>query len=214
MITGLKTIEIISPKIYHLIFDTTFNLCNVLVRFQEYHECPKFKGKNFKRKQFFDWFKKTYDTNYTDAWDGFNFPSKVFDAEMFMSYKHMSKDEKTLVNMFKSLNLNNFYIIGSSMETSQSKNTKKHELSHALYYIDKEYKTGVNKIVKSIDSKLFNLMKFNLFRLGYCKDVIFDEIGAYLLTDAEAICNEKQYVPTSHINELENLYQKTLKNIL
>ena len=58
-----------------------------------------------------------------------------------------------------------------------------HELSHAFWHLDSSYKGSALELVTALPAKFFLLMTRRLKEMGYCDEVIEDEITAYLSTD-------------------------------
>lgn len=54
-----------------------------------------------------------------------------------------------------------------------------HEEAHGMYYLIPEYKTEVDKIIKSFSTTYFNKLCKRLANRGYPPTVFFDEIQAY-----------------------------------
>ena len=97
----------------------------------------------------------------------------------------------------------NFYVIGA-----QNNATLRHELAHALYSSNHEYQKDINNFIKKHNSKLKTLTNI-ILKKGYCKEVIIDEIQAYITDndDSEIINNTCQSVITG-INNIYNSYNK------
>ena len=60
--------------------------------------------------------------------------------------------------------------------------SKEHELRHARYFLDKDYKTRVHHSwinLKVNNSSLYNLITYKLKNQGYKPEVFEDEFGAY-----------------------------------
>ena len=61
--------------------------------------------------------------------------------------------------------------------------TKKHEMQHAKYYIDKEYRESVKKLWDSFDIKYKSNVISMLKKMGYPEHVMLDEFQAYYYTE-------------------------------
>lgn len=61
--------------------------------------------------------------------------------------------------------------------------TKKHEMQHAKYYIDSEYRESIKKMWESFDSKYKSNVISMLGKMGYPDHVILDEFQAYYYTE-------------------------------
>jgi hypothetical protein len=63
--------------------------------------------------------------------------------------------------------------------------TKKHELQHAKYYIDDEYKKYVEKLFHNFSEKYKNNALKMLKKMNYPDHVLLDEFQAYYFTEKE-----------------------------
>jgi hypothetical protein len=61
--------------------------------------------------------------------------------------------------------------------------TKKHEMQHAKYYIDSEYRDSVKKMWDSFDNKYKSNVISMLGKMGYPDHVMLDEFQAYYYTE-------------------------------
>ena len=61
--------------------------------------------------------------------------------------------------------------------------TKKHEMQHAKYYIDSEYRDSIKKLWDSFDSKYKSNVISMLGKMGYPEHVMLDEFQAYYYTE-------------------------------
>ena len=56
-------------------------------------------------------------------------------------------------------------------------------MCHAKFYLDKNYKKLASILVDKLPSHIYNPIKDSLLDMGYCEDVIIDEIQAYMTTN-------------------------------
>ena len=63
--------------------------------------------------------------------------------------------------------------------------TKMHELRHAMYFFDPEYRKEVNKLWLSLSCEDRNIIEKFLGKCGYNKKVFLDEFQAYWFTEQE-----------------------------
>ena len=111
---------------------------------------------------------------------GFNFPFNI-----------IRKDNKSkiITNIMKHNDMKPNYVVvykkGDIM-------TKKHELQHAKYYIDKEYRETVQKMWDSFDSKYKSNVISMLKRMGYPEHVMIDEFQAYYFTEKSNFFGKNQ----------------------
>jgi hypothetical protein len=196
----------ITDKIIRVNFKYQSTLCKTFLRFQEYYESPKFKDVIFTLGVFRKWYSEEFGgfTYYTD-WDGFNLPSCVLKPFLMGLFDPLSKKEQTFLKLFPDSNGEPFYIIGTYGENDPI--TLKHEIAHAFYYLDKIYKTNIDRILKNNDlTDIFEYLK----ELGYHSSVFLDEVHAYILTDPDGL--EEAEVKFPKITErLEKEYKLALQ---
>jgi hypothetical protein len=63
--------------------------------------------------------------------------------------------------------------------------TKMHELRHARYYLDSQYRNEVNKIWSLLDNDTKRTIERFLKRCGYSESVLIDEFQAYAFTEKD-----------------------------
>jgi hypothetical protein len=68
-----------------------------------------------------------------------------------------------------------------------SRNTLKHELSHALFFKEREYRHRVKSLLQQYDMRS---LESKLWTMGYCRQVMQDELHAYLLAEPREIPEE------------------------
>ena len=73
-----------------------------------------------------------------------------------------------------------FYIIGTH---SGQTDTLMHEVSHALYYLNPEYKSICDEIYSTIPAHIKQNINTKLTEYGYTKQVFADETQAYLSSE-------------------------------
>lgn len=181
--------------------DSQDELGLTFMRFQEHYEGPEFKGKIFTQGQLKNWYSETYGTNsYQSDWIGYNFPSKVLAPFKQGLFDPLTVEESRLLDLFKYRN-DDFYIIGA-----QNKNVLRHELAHALYASNTKYKIAIDKFISKNKNKLKKTIQY-LSKKGYCKEVINDELQAYITdNDDTEIINNTCPLIISGINEIYNKY--------
>ena len=200
---NIKKTEVLS-NIFLLEFDNNIELGSTMLRFQEFYESPKFRGKFFTFEEYKGWYtgydKKKKFTYYTD-WTGFNIPSYVLKPFLKGSFDPLSDNEKLLLNLFKNKNVDDeFYIIAVSKE---SEFLVDHEIAHALYYTNKNYKKDVDKILSNYDvEKIKDELRGTG---GYCEEVLHDEVHAWSLDKNIEL---KTPVSKNMIIELRKVFEK------
>lgn len=166
------------------------------VRIQEFYESPFYKGKYFTLEDFMDYWSLEFGEgsfDYPDCWAGFNFPGKVLEdwMEVFNVSNFRDKENILISKVLKKSNyeLNEIYIIGTHKENKikERKEIIEHELAHAMYYLYPKYKKSCDKLIETLKSTKWGMVKYvqtagRLKDMGYCDDVIDDEIQAYWST--------------------------------
>lgn len=171
----------LSKNIFVLEFESQLDITSTFLRFQEYYESPKFSGKIFTLNEYKKWYikEKGSFTYYTD-WSGFNIPSYVLKPFFEGKFNPLSKKEKQLLNLFKDIK-NKYYIIGihKGMNKKKIKYLLRHEIAHAMFYTDSNYRLEVLHILKKYD---VSKIKDKLSSMGgYARSVLDDEVHAYSL---------------------------------
>lgn len=199
-------IKEVFPKCIFLGFKTGSDLSSSFIRFQEHYESPKFKNKKFSMKEFYRWYKKERGSfSYIDDWSGFNIPSTSLNSFKRSKFTKITQREKAILNI---LPKGKFYIIASE---ELDRVTQKHEIAHALFFLNTKYKKNVMKILKTIKnpSPAFEMLK----EKGYHKSVLWDELHAYILSDLYMIKNSGTVVTPKVKKELNDLFNTTLKKV-
>lgn len=183
--------------------DSQDELGLTFMRFQEHYESPNknFRDKIFTVGQLRNWYSETYGSNsYHTYWMGFNFPSRVLQPFKNGLFDPLTSEENGLLHLLKYRN-DDFYIIGA-----QTSDILRHELSHALYASNPKYKKEIDSFLDSHTNKLAKTKKFILDK-GYCKEVLYDEIQAYITdNDEEELINVTCPTIIAGINKIYNKY--------
>jgi hypothetical protein len=214
------TIQEIKPKVFAVIVPDRYHRAMLFMRVQEFYESPnpKFRGKAFEIWDYIEWYSRKHTDSFTYAsdWVGFNFPLniavKCYD-KMGYRYTYYTPYDvtmgKILDEISEEVNLkygpkSKAYIIGVGNLTST---TFQHELCHAYYHIDNNYKKEVDAITKDIDPKIYKRMCKNLEDMGYTKQVFNDEIQAYTCIDSDYFeFNFK--IPETKLEKLSKKYKE------
>ena len=190
----------IGNNIFKVSASTQKELALTFLRFQEHYESPKFRNKIFTLGEYKKWYINKNNTfSYYSDWIGFNIPSYILEPFKQGLFEPLLKQEQWLVNKLKELD-HKYYVIGSN----DNKKTLEHELCHALYYLDRNYKTQVNKALNKLNKKLKPMYNC-LIEMGYHKSVLKDEMNAYLTTEHKVISTIKAKWFTDLVQELKAL---------
>jgi hypothetical protein len=201
-------IERLLPKVYHINFKTQRELCSTFLRFEEFYESPEFKGKIFTLQKYIAWYKKTYYgtwTYYSD-WSGFNMPGYILIPFQEGKFGKLSKKEQILIGLCEMVieeDLKDVYIIGTY---GVDKKTLDHELAHALYFVNPNYKKDVDTYLNEVDTTKLELWLRNQ---GYHSSVFRDECNAYISTSSKKWFDHKKLkIKEKDKKYLENLFKK------
>ena len=188
-ISNMIKIKEIRPRAYHLIFDSEYDLTMTFVRPQEFYESPnpKFRGQVFTLEDYQDWYSVTYGKGvftYTKDWSGFNMPSDVVQDFFAKFVKVLRSKEIALADALQRAGIDvlnpktpPYYVMGTSRRASQA--TVDHEVRHGMFYLIPEYRHAIEEVV--VRYRIQGLRSW-LMRAGYARQVMIDEVQAYVLT--------------------------------
>jgi hypothetical protein len=185
-------------KIYKGIFLVTiedeYDLAMTFCRLQEFYESPfkKIRGKTFDMEEFQRMYAKKFGNGvftYPVDWAGFNVPGHIMDKFISSDFLDWGRGEYdyTMEDIYYDIQQKNdgeYYVIAAE---PNNKETIDHEICHALYYLDGQYKERVNSILSELNVSIFSQFKSHLLNIGYSKQVIVDEINAYICVDSHQL---------------------------
>ena len=199
---------------------TQYEISATLMRFQEFYESPstQIRGKYFSREYFEDLYaQKNGNFTYYQDWSGFNIPGNILYQFWKLFWNDFSVKEARFFDKlyeattYKKKDLSQIYLIGFQ-EKYYNSDYYLHELCHALYYLDQEYKTLVHAFIyKQLPKELRYKITKTLKKWGYSDEVIIDEINAYLATSDYDYLNTalkidvQKYEP--HISNLRYMFE-------
>jgi hypothetical protein len=168
--------------------DLALSFCRV----QEYYESDKKALKN-QFFSFYDFINESMDDNgninYFSFWSGFNLPSRVWN--LWSQKRDLTLHENKLAESI-SANMNqniingvDFYIIGVIKGDTVCTN---HEIAHALYDLNLAYRFEMDYLIYDFYKKFrmeYSKMIKRLKELGYNKEVLKDEVQAYMATSTK-----------------------------
>ena len=176
----------LSPQLFLLSFARRDTMCRAMLRFQEHYESPKFRNKIFTLAEFKRWYPRSLGlkrfTYYSD-WGGFNIPSSVLKPFYAGQFKALSPAEKRILNTFKDQR-GKFYVIATAAQGSLA--TLHHEVAHAIFYLDADYRTQATRAVGRLNRKEYRAFTAYLAKIGYTKQVFVDEAQATLASASTA----------------------------
>lgn len=149
------------------------------LRFQEHYESPRFRGKVFTWLEYITWYMETYGAfTYPQDWNGFNFPGCVLTPFRKGRFNPLTDREKALLGALKNVKPKD-YVIGTREE---EKDTIDHELAHALWYTNRDYREEVFRV---LDGGKYDRQYKVMLRQGYDHSVLTDELQAYAISGGE-----------------------------
>lgn len=187
-------IEFLTPQIVNLHYPSQYHVCSAFIRIQEFYESPNpdFNGKFFTMDEYMDWYVDYQSTEpgmftYFEDWSGFNIPGHVIKrfydcyTPMCMRPKELDivKAVQPLIDSGKK-----FYVIGTA--SCCDSDTLAHELRHATYYLDDNYREQCKAIYATIPENIKKTINARLKKYGYSSSVWEDETQAYLSTESVA----------------------------
>ena len=178
-----KTIKITEQIIAVQVKDR-YDRAMLFCRAQEFYESlnNKFRDKKFSIWDYYRWYSRENGCfSYPRDFTGFNMPLIVAKRcyelnDIETPYDRVMTEivDRYFVNGEKK------YLIGVD---SLKNSTFKHEMCHAMYYVNNEYRTSMDELTESVPWKSRQRMKKNLAGMGYCNAVFKDEVQAYMATE-------------------------------
>lgn len=174
--------------IFLIEFDNSYDLAMHFLRPQEFYESPEFAGKIFTILDFIEKYSKDNENKFTyaDDWCGFNVPSYIIKRLYASHIPDLNKYDEFMKGIYKFIYENetqDFYLIGAKRGDTE---TIDHELAHALYYIDADYKSkqsaNLNKLMDNGSGDYEKIKDTLVSYMKYGEKTIVDEMQAYLST--------------------------------
>ncbi|NBP12859.1 hypothetical protein EBU95_00440 [bacterium] len=190
------SLEKISNRIYHCIIKDRYDLAMTFCRVQEFYESPfkEIRGKSFDLLNLMRMYAKRSGEGYFGYpadWAGFNIPGSIIQKCYYEnSLTDWNMYDEVILDIHESITSElderhpNYYLIGSE---GNNETTKRHEIAHALFHLNKDYKNKATKIIKTITPRIYKQIEEFLLEIGYSKKVIVDEINAYFSTEDSSI---------------------------
>lgn len=182
----------IYPNIIHMKFQNKFELTSSLLRFSEFVESPfkEIHGKFFTYETYMQVYSEHTphkQFSYFTDWSGFNIKGDTFKIVSKLFKKDLWEREKQVLEFLTpwSTRKSKFYVIATSVTDDKNTSLLKHEVAHAMYYLNKSYFAEQEKnltLLKKSNKTVYKSIENKLANVGYGKEVIRDEIQAYLST--------------------------------
>jgi hypothetical protein len=192
----------IAPKIFAVCIKDQYQRAMLFCRYVEFHSSPydDIRNKFFTWEEFMQRYKSDFDKDvftYSDDWEGFGIPSDSIKTAIKVFNKASGPYDDIMNDIYSYCNrkVNNpktiWYLIG--IDDFNSK-TMDHEVAHALYSIDDEYKKICDDLVSKISGKDYQTLKNKIKDMGYEDDIetINDEIQACMSTGLVDELNTKE----------------------
>jgi predicted NodU family carbamoyl transferase len=182
-ITTIKFRTYNNKAIYHFEFASVEEMNASFMRFSEFIESPKYKGKYFERDNILE-----YYPDYHETVLGHNIPGDKYKEFLKVFKGKLSLLEKLVINEIRKRNhIKDFYIIATPKQKDTSYSSLDHEIAHALYYLYSDYKNTINSVLEkagyneddltSYFTSMYDIVEFK----EYDKSVWKDEIHAFLV---------------------------------
>ena len=177
--------NLVGENVIHLDFENQYELTSTFMRLQEFYESPYegIKGEFFTVEKYMDVYAKEMGNfTYCSDWTGFNVPSDVLEQFLEVFDDHLIDKENDVLKAIgeHTGRMDKFYVIGTY--NGSGIDVMKHELAHASYYLDEEYRQDMDAKIADLPTEMSENMIKVLQDTGYCVDVLIDEMQAYLAT--------------------------------
>lgn len=165
------------------------DLALTFFRIQEYYESDneEIRGVAFSLETFLEHhIDKNGNLDYFNFWDGFNLPGHIIDEWESKIGSTMTQREIEFIKVIRE-NLDTsrkYYVIGA---IAKDKLTIKHEIAHALYFMNEEYRNSADEITERFEKNKTQYKKVvkYLKSLNYSDTVMQDEVQAYMATQSK-----------------------------
>ena len=197
-------------------FPNQYELASTFIRLQEFYESPykEIKGKYFTLETFMDLYAKDNKDKFTyfEDWNGFNVPGDIVWEFQDLYAGDLNEKEANLLNKKDELVKDDFYIIGI---VEGEVDTLSHEIAHGLYYLNKNYKREMSKLINNMPILLKQRVEKYLLNIGYCKVVLKDELQAYFATGIKEgmIHIWHHIIYQSYIQKIKKIFKNYSKDI-
>lgn len=192
--------EFLTPQVIHYTYPSQYHVCSAFLRIQEFYESPEpqFRGQFFTMDEYMDWYADTQRGHdkftYFEDWVGFNIPSTAMKA-FYDRYTPTCMRPKEHA-IFKPLlplieDGKKFYVIATEEDGNEVEITVRHELRHAAYYLNEEYRAACGEIYKTIPDELKEAVNTRLKEYGYGAAVFPDETQAFFSTEKPAALRKR-----------------------
>lgn len=196
----------ITDKILEIRFENKYDLCHSTYVFSHHYEDPEWNGKIFTRLELDEYYCNKYaDANWwKKRWSGSNLPDCAFKSFLEGRFIGLTDFELDLLNDIRNIK-DPYYVI---MTSEDSLYARDHELAHALWHTNSEYKNEAQNVLSEFRGK-FIQAEAEIRKIGYSDKVLEDEIHVYCGIYYELYLSAlKIKVPIEMKVKLMNLYEK------
>jgi hypothetical protein len=215
----MEVVSVSPPLIFAVVVKNNFDRAMLFLRVQEYSESPnrRFRGHPFKLEDYIKWYSVTNGNGqftYPQDWAGFN----VTMRKCIDCYSELPPDDWNDYDIIFCEMLRHLIRLGATIDTyiigvdGINTRTYRHELIHAHFSTDKEYRKKVRQEVRKLPKKVSDILRRNLINMGYhdSEYVIVNEIQAYLLGPDWNMTNFSKGVPLKKLRRLRSKIKKNL----
>ena len=181
----------VAPKIYAVQVSDDYDRAMLFLRAQEYYESAfsDFRGRTFNIFAYMNRYRKHWGKDhfsYPADWSGYNVPSTEVEgcyAQLDYETDMITPYDEHMMNILWQIRQHQrrgkFYLLGVDSLDSW---VMDHEMAHARFFTDSEYKKEMTGILAQMPTKLINELNEFLIKEGYPEKVLADEAQAYLAT--------------------------------
>ncbi len=202
----MKDYDIIKSKTMNvvcIIFKDEDVQTDFMLRPTEFFESFRFSGKKFSREEFEEHYKKQRNSKhftYSADWRGHNLDSKKLAKFFNVFFGRLSKEEKELLDICfgnkiiarkgKTIKSNNGFLF-TYREGEDDKLIQMHEFSHAMYFLNPEYRKEVKSYWRTMPRICRDSWRRGLRATGGYdhsnSNLIIDEFQAYMTSGYEHV---------------------------
>ena len=193
----------IRPQVFAAAIKDKYQRTMLFCRYVEYNKSPynEIRNKFFTWEKFMEMYRSEFDKDlftYPGDWEGFGVPSdsikkaiKTFNKDSG-PYDDIMNDIYSYCNKTVDNKKTEWYLIGIDDYDSKTMN---HEVAHALYSINNEYKKSCDNLISKINQKDYQKLRKKIKDMGYVdeKETINDEIQACMSTGLTDGINTKEF---------------------
>jgi hypothetical protein len=194
----LLKVEQLRPQVFHVYADSQRELGMLFLRYTEFYESKydHIRGKQFTLVQQMSAYCREHllspdaDWSYTTDWSGYNFPAETIRQVHDLGILDPNHYDSLMYGLHGMIEAETVgkpaYIIGTSCSSKQT--TLDHELAHAMYYLNEDYRKWVGRILDFFTYRhLVAKLGSRLASQNYPSKVHADEIQAYITTGEGSI---------------------------